>query len=112
MDLEDITATLKEKVQDLCDLLGTTEDDALVLFHHYRWNRDHLENSGYFDNQHKIRTQAGLPTSETTTKSLPPKEIKCQICWNNVQTAGIDAPACGHYLCKNCWKDYIESKVL
>eukprot|EP00331_Platyophrya_macrostoma_P012323 CAMPEP_0176424146 /NCGR_PEP_ID=MMETSP0127-20121128/10678_1 /TAXON_ID=938130 /ORGANISM="Platyophrya macrostoma, Strain WH" /LENGTH=444 /DNA_ID=CAMNT_0017805177 /DNA_START=91 /DNA_END=1425 /DNA_ORIENTATION=- len=102
---------LREKVADLCDLLGTTQDEALILFHHYRWNRDHLENSGYFDNSRKIRTQAGLPTTETTTTVAPPKEIKCKVCWNTKTSSEIDAPACGHYLCKQCWRDYLESKV-
>lgn len=111
MELKDITSTLKEKVQDLSELLGTNEDETLVLFHHYRWNRDALDNSGYFENSQKIRTQAGLPTPETTWTGGVPKEIDCRICWNKVPSTGIDAPACGHFLCKNCWVDYIESKV-
>ena len=55
-------------MNDLTELLETNRDETLILLHYYRWNRDQLENSDYFDNQIKIRKLAGLSTTETPSK--------------------------------------------
>ena len=103
---------LNEKVADLREILSTSADDTLVLFHHYRWNRDQLENSGYFENQDKIRREAGLATSNMNSIPLKGKDFLCSICFETVNKEEASALTCNHYYCNACWQGYVTEKVI
>lgn len=111
MDIDDVISRLNKMVKELTELLGTSEDDTLILFHHFKWNKNKLENSDYFTNPDKIREQAGLMPLDKTVEKPSEKEFMCPICWNSVSVSEIDAPECGHFLCNGCWEDYLREKV-
>jgi ariadne-1 len=112
MDLDDVNSRLKKIVKELSELLGTSDDDTLILFHHYKWNKNKLENSEYFSDPNKIRAEAGLMPLDYNSVKPTDKEFQCPICWNVISISELDAPDCGHSLCNDCWEDYLKEKVI
>lgn len=111
MDLNDIISRLKKIIKELSELLGTNDDETLILFHHFRWNKNKLETSDYFANPDKIREAAGLVPLGKKIEKPTGEEFHCPICWDNVPVSTLEALSCGHFLCGGCWDNYIKDKV-
>ncbi len=106
---DDIKRVLDKKVEELEELLLLTYDEALILFHHFNWNRDKLENSDWFTNQEKICRKAGLlPIDETPNAEA---SHDCPVCLGECSPEDLDGLKCGHKICKFCWSSFINEKV-
>ncbi len=62
LKLEDIKSIINNKVDELRELLGEDYDTTLILFHHFKWTKDKLENSDWFGDQDALKIKAGLKT--------------------------------------------------
>ena len=113
MQLEDIKKLQDEKVEQLSELFGCNFDEALILCHHFKWNKDALENCEWYDNQDKVRLIAGLPLiTQIRNETLKTSIVYCPKCLYEVDSKDCDWLSCNHVLCKQCWSDYIIDKVL
>jgi hypothetical protein len=82
LTLEDMKKLIDSRVDELVDLLGTTQDIALILFHHFHWSKDKLENSEWFSHPEKLRKEAGIdPKIENT--EIENKE--CPLCFSSFE---------------------------
>jgi len=106
---DDIKRVLDKKIEELEELLGLTYDEALIVFHHFGWNRDKLENSDWFTNQEKISRKAGLLPIDD---NLPAEAAhECPVCLFECPPEDLDGLKCGHKICKMCWSSFINEKV-
>jgi ariadne-1 len=111
LKLEDMKKLIEKKVEDLSELLGTKFDETLILFHHFKWSRDHLENSEWFSDMEKIRKLAGLDPIVVENKTLITEDLTCPICLVTDHKDEFDSLSCGHHICKSCWSNFINEKV-
>lgn len=108
-EIEERTSTI---VSEYAELLGISNDEALILLSHYRWKVHKLQDS-WLDNELKVRIEAGisLPPSGYevsqsrgikmgSVKLLRGTEGSCQICFESA--VDRDALQCGHSYCKKC----------
>jgi Transcriptional repressor len=111
LKLDDMKKLIDKKVEDLSELLGATFDETLILFHHFKWSRDHLENSEWFSNREHLRRVVGLDPIQQDNKSQTEDELTCPICLVSDSKDAFDALSCGHSICKSCWENFINDKV-
>ena len=107
LTLENIKKLIDDRTDELSDLLGADFDETLILFHHFHWSKDKLENSGWFTDQEKLRREAGLDPKMATKHFT----IECPICFTCYIDSDYDALNCKHKLCKNCWRELINEMV-
>lgn len=66
---------LMSKLEDVNDLLSTSQDHSLLIFHYYRWNFEALQEK-YFGEQDQVKKALGLlpaqlQLSTSKSKHLP-----------------------------------------
>jgi len=103
---------LTKKIDSASELLGCTYDEALILYHHFKWNKDSLENSSWFENSDKVRQKAGLPlTTMKRATAFNVQQLNCPICLASVTISECDWLPCNHVVCKFCWQAFVSDKV-
>jgi ariadne-1 len=112
LKLEDIKKLIDKKIESIVDLLGTDYDEALILYHHFKWSKDQLENSDWFSNPEDIRVAAGL-IPKLVTEPLTEKETvyQCGLCLSEENYEEGDGLICRHRFCKDCWTNFVNEHV-
>lgn len=100
---------MKGKCLDISELLGVSEDEALILNDHFSWRKDLIE-SQWFDNEESVRKRAGL-TPQTVLDDTLDSQISCALCMESCPRDKCSSLDCKHYLCEDCWAEYIQFNV-
>jgi ariadne-1 len=107
--IEDIKQLITQKCKDICELLGTNSDEAIIIYNHFRWRKDLVEGE-YFGDEEKNRKKAGLEP-ETKAPDVAGDNLTCNLCFDEKPREDFEALKCNHNLCKDCWREYIEYNV-
>ncbi|KAI5454771.1 hypothetical protein NCC49_003655 [Naganishia albida] len=129
LSIQQIQEEQKRLVEEVAGLIDTDASTAATLLRHFRWNREKLTET-YWENSEKVLDDAGLEIIKspvTATKPLPSrtksrsavaskKPFECPICCidysaDEVERQTLDL-SCGHRFCKECWKGYLENKIM
>lgn len=111
LKLEDIKSIVHTKVDELRDFLCEDFDTTLILFHHFKWSKDRLENSDWFADQDALKVKSGLKPIVVPTKEESEKNI-CLVCFCEEDPKELDCLDCGHKICKSCWIGFVNDKVI
>ena len=62
----------------------------------------------------QIRATVGLSADveEPMTPADQSAEVNCQACMCDVPASEVRALRCGHTFCNDCWRDYLEMRVV
>ena len=97
--IKDIEIKIREAIDETMEMYGLTEDEAITIFRHYKWNRDKITDALLTGVEGvKIESGAGL---DMTDSPMPQAESLCQICYMEADT--FDELKCGHTFCTFCW---------
>ena len=89
--------------------MGTSADEAIIIYNHFRWRKDLVEGE-YFGDEENNRKKAGLEPAEKAPEPAG-DNLTCNLCFDEKPRGEFEALKCNHYLCKDCWKEYIEYNV-
>eukprot|EP01016_Furgasonia_blochmanni_P051210 TRINITY_DN8034_c0_g1_i2.p1 TRINITY_DN8034_c0_g1~~TRINITY_DN8034_c0_g1_i2.p1 ORF type:complete len:508 (-),score=83.35 TRINITY_DN8034_c0_g1_i2:310-1833(-) len=108
----DVFERLTNLINDTAELTATSFDDALVLMHQFRWNKD-LFSTKYFQDPDRVLAQCGIAKKSKGMDIEIHKENEetCPICFYSENQEKMLSPPCGHLTCDDCWRDYIADKV-
>lgn len=135
--VQDLQKEQKSQVDKVASLIETDPSTAATLLRHYRWNSEKLSET-YWEDPARTLLAAGLspPSSpSTSTKPLPPnpkrtkssssttrtksrtgEPFECSICFMDYPADEISTETlsltCEHRFCKECWRHYLEGKIL
>ena len=107
--LNDIKILIRDKCEGIKELLGVSEDEALVLLNHFKWRKDLLETE-WFGNESTIGRKAGLEPTEKVVLNKS-ASILCPMCFDTKPLSEFDNLKCNHQVCTECWKDYVNFNV-
>ncbi len=100
---------IDQKVQNTCELLGLSEDEALILLSNYQW-RDDLLQAAWLDNPDVASQKAGIMPIDIMDEEFG-KERQCPMCFESYPQSEFESLKCKHAICKGCWEAYIDDKV-
>lgn len=120
--LDQLENKLNQTVEEYSELLGISQDEALILLQFYMWKVHKLQDD-WLDNELKVRVEAGisLPCDNFdyeksrgvklgAIKLIQGYEGACPICYELKESK--DALQCSHGFCNKCWGLYIDNLVL
>jgi len=107
--LNDIKVIIKGKIQQISELLGVSDDEALIILNNFRWRKDLVE-SEWFGNEASIAKKAGLEPVRVEPANNSPT-ILCAMCFDTKPREEFECLKCNHYVCQECWKEYIQYNV-
>jgi len=100
---------IDQKLQNTCEMLGISEDEALILLSNYQW-RDDLLQAAWFEDLDKASQKAGIMPIEILDEEFG-SERTCPMCFDTLPQSEFDSLKCKHTICKGCWDAYIDDKV-
>ena len=89
---------------------------TLILLRQFRWDHDALCNS-YFEDAKNVLLKCRIGDSNNFHCFLeqkggdPSRSSTCDICAHDVSDDEMYAIGCHHFFCKDCWAQYIVSKI-
>ena len=104
-----------------------------ILLHHFRWDKEKLMERFYDGDQERLFREAHIVSpfkinnnnsfnrkvSSTQQQQRPialsqqqSKDKDCNICYLTKNEESMSGLECGHRFCKQCWKDYLTTKIM
>jgi len=124
MDSKDLVPDMKQRIQDISEILNIPPSAACPILRSHKWAKERLfesyssENDKYLEIQKEAGVLARCQESQTQsqTQSQPlnqtHKSAKCGICFDDdFKPSEMLAMPCGHEFCTDCWKCFIQSKI-
>lgn len=109
LNQSEIRRRIDDDISRLSSVLMVTKSEASTLLIHYNWSVSSVHDSWFVDEG--IREKVGL--FEKPVIDLPESEIqiRCEICFEDVNRQEIRSASCGHPYCSDCWRSYISAAV-
>jgi ariadne-1 len=88
-----------------------------ILLNHFRWDKEKLYERYYDGDRERLFEEARIidPLERETTshKKNPQCMIEyCIICCRDLPSQMLTSLACGHRFCKECWGNYLTTKII
>lgn len=105
---EDVYRKMLVLTSEVSSLVGARQDDLMGMLIAYKWDTERFQEE-WFSEPERVRSRLGLGE---VAKDAEDAEAQCQICFDRFETEkGKLGCGCGHCMCKECWKQYVHTKV-
>ncbi|WPT15498.1 Putative E3 ubiquitin-protein ligase ARI8 [Picochlorum sp. SENEW3] len=102
---EDLYRKMLVLTGEVSSIVGARRDDLMGMLIAYKWDAERFQEE-WFSEPERVRSRLGLG------ESVKDAETQCQICFDRFETeTDMLGCGCGHSMCKECWKQYVHSKV-
>jgi len=110
-------------VTEACEVLELSPEIVVPMLLRSKWNKEALVQSFYADGSDVVLERAGVKVGQgSLAKSKPPPNTTCPIfasekCLGFQATPPKDGSGqltaldCGHWICNQCWKEYLTDKI-
>jgi ariadne-1 len=100
----------KKWINQVVELLGISEDDAITALRHYNWNPEKLQES-WFSSEEKTREICWLTPAQFLVSWDMEKQDIWYIWYRKLKKDKWEALKWGHFFCSSCWIDYFQEKL-
>jgi ariadne-1 len=124
MDSKDLIPDMKQRIQDISEILNIPPSAACPILRSHKWAKERLFESYSTENDKNLEIQKASGVlarcqesqSQTLSQSQPQtqthKTSKCGICFDDdFKPSEMLGMPCGHEFCIDCWKCFIQSKI-
>merc|ERR1711871_1922481 len=108
-------------VTEACEVLEISPEIVVPMLLRAKWNNKALIQSFYADGSDSVLHRAGVKAGAASMNTTPPPGTTCPIfasenCQGfqsdaNSTSGGLTALACGHWICNECWREYLVDKI-
>lgn len=99
-----------EMIAEVNELFQIDAGVARQLLQHSNWNSEKLVTRYFAGEKDKLFQEAKIPLSLGSYKK-PSGEISCSVCFDSFSNDEIFGMSCNHFFCRECYADYLISKV-
>jgi len=111
LNAEDLINQQQEQVIHVHEVLGVPLGISGSLLRAYQWNKEQLF-LDFFENKDRVCKKAKVSLDDYVYHTGDPNdEMTCAVCYDDFSGDQMLALSCKHFLCKACWKDYLEVAV-
>jgi hypothetical protein len=119
---EKLIAQRDAMVAEACEVLTLSAEVVVPMLLRSKWNKEALVQSFYADGSESVLERAGVKVEQgCAICTTPPGGTTCPIFASEKCLGFEDAPkngsgkftalACGHWICNQCWGEYLEDKI-
>ncbi|GAA5912813.1 uncharacterized protein JCM6883_004838 [Sporobolomyces salmoneus] len=110
LSLREIEAEQKHGTEYVEDMLKLKPESAAVLLRHFGWKKEKLVEA-YMEDAEGTLAKAGIHESSSQPRLKRVRGFTCEICYDE-ETKETLAMNCDHRFCKECYSQYLTSKVV
>jgi len=105
---QDIKKAQLNAIDYVSDLTSLKKPDAATLLRHFEWNKDRLIEA-FMDSPEKTNAAAGIHESGSQPRLKRSRGFECAICCGTAdETLAL---SCNHRFCKECYTNFVETKL-
>ncbi|RWS22625.1 E3 ubiquitin-protein ligase arih1-like protein [Leptotrombidium deliense] len=113
---EEIIKTMVECVEEVNSVVQLSQNITRILLNHCKWDKEKLLER-YFDGvRYELFKEAHIVyrSQKTAIDKARYSHLKfhCGICFEDVEKAALIGGDCGHKFCKDCWTQYLTTKIM
>ena len=117
LTIDDIVKKMNQSIEQIRTVISLPSATIRTLLKHFKWDVQKLLEKLFDSNRDRLFTEVGIATKaeKKETKKQKSKRSKeatdCLICYMCVaidQMFGLD---CGHFYCRECWRQYLTTKI-
>lgn len=118
---DDIVKLMVDTIKDVNTVVEVPATVTRILLNHFRWDKEKLLESYYDGDQDKLFSEAHVISpykrgsgrhNKVQTRSSSMLTEYDEICCRTVQASSMTGLECGHRFCKECWGDYLTTKIM
>lgn len=105
----DIRQRQEDDIMKISTVLSISKVEAGILLRHYNWSVSKV-NDEWFADEEKVRKAVGL-WERPPVEFANAREMTCGICFETFPGSMMNAAACGHPFCNECWAGYMGTAI-
>eukprot|EP00088_Acartia_fossae_P006986 TRINITY_DN13237_c0_g1_i2.p1 TRINITY_DN13237_c0_g1~~TRINITY_DN13237_c0_g1_i2.p1 ORF type:complete len:511 (+),score=134.69 TRINITY_DN13237_c0_g1_i2:117-1649(+) len=117
---EEIVNHMVECIKEVNNVIEIPITTVRILLNHFKWDKEKLMDQYYSDSQERMFKEAHVvspyrnpPSTSRAKKPTPPNQVlECEICCLSLPKQMMTGLECGHLFCKQCWTDYLTTKIM
>ncbi|KAH7685045.1 E3 ubiquitin ligase RBR family protein [Dioscorea alata] len=98
----------EDDITSVSTVLSIPRVASCILLRHYNWSVNKVHDE-WFADEENARKAVGL--LEKLIEIPKEKELVCGICFDTYPREKMNAAACGHPFCHDCWRGYIGTSI-
>ncbi|KAI1288003.1 E3 ubiquitin-protein ligase ariadne-1 [Halotydeus destructor] len=120
-----VVALMDRVIDDVHSISGLPRIVIRLLLSHVRWDKEILMEKIYSDDVDRMYKDTKVSKTIQIHESVsgsPPKKARlfgssdsstedCQVCYLEFNPKELSGVGCGHAFCKDCWMQYLKTKV-
>ncbi|GAA5881914.1 hypothetical protein JCM16303_003462 [Sporobolomyces ruberrimus] len=111
LSLREIEEEQREGIDYVQDMLKLKPESSAVLLRHFGWKKEKLVEA-YMEDAEGTLAKAGIHESNSQPRLKRVRGFTCEICYGDENTKETLALNCDHRFCKDCYSQYLTSKVV
>jgi ariadne-1 len=117
---DEIVNHMVESIKEVNNVIEIPITTVRILLNHFKWDKEKLMDQYYSDSQERMFKEAHVvspyrkPVTTSKVKKVvqPHQVLDCEICCLSLPKQMMTGLECGHLYCKQCWTDYLTTKIM
>lgn len=111
MDAEELINNQQTEVLNVAEVLGVPVGAAGTCLRAYGWDKEKLFTE-FFEDSKKVCKKVKVNLDDFTLKrGAKGTTVECSVCYDDQKGEDMLALSCKHFLCRGCWKGYLETAI-
>eukprot|EP01138_Halocafeteria_seosinensis_P014298 gb/GECG01014598.1/.p1 GENE.gb/GECG01014598.1/~~gb/GECG01014598.1/.p1 ORF type:complete len:1595 (+),score=237.98 gb/GECG01014598.1/:1-4785(+) len=112
VDEADLNENMEELVRDVAKIVNAPIGKVVWALKQNKWRVDETVNSFFEGSNRSLMPNTDEAFSDQALEGLQEEEeIECMTCLDDLPPSKVHHAGCRHYMCENCWKDYLKTCV-
>jgi ariadne-1 len=116
---EKIVEHMIDSIREVNTIVQLPPTITRILLNHFKWDKEKLYERYYdgdqnelFQSAHIVNPNTDLNLSKQIKKNSHNGMETCIICCRDLPSSLMTGLACGHRFCKECWVNYLTTKII
>ncbi|XP_023338775.1 E3 ubiquitin-protein ligase arih1 isoform X2 [Eurytemora carolleeae] len=116
---EQIVSHMVDCIREVNTVIQIPTTTVRILLNHFKWDKEKLMEKYYSENQdalfeeaHVVSPYRKVPVSKVKRIPTTSSALDCEICCLSTPKSMMTGLECGHLYCKNCWTEYLTTKIM
>ena len=120
LSIEEIVKQMQECIEQIRNVIDLPSATIRTLLKHFRWDTQKLLEQLFDSNRDQLFNDIGIIVIKDSAKKSKKRRLRsgtkeealCLICFLSVKLFEMFGLDCGHHYCKDCWKQYLTTKIM
>jgi len=120
LSTEKIVEHMVDCIKEVNTVIQIPTTTVRILLNHFKWDKEKLMERYYSDDQEAMFGEAKVVPPHrkiaihppTGSRSAKMATFECEICFLTLPKGNMTGLECGHFFCKSCWTEYLNTKIM